>query len=81
MADEPIPSQLAPYMVELTKGQSYRICRCGRSKKQPFCDNSHEGTGIEPLEHKALRSESVNLCGCLESEDFPFCDGSHVLMI
>ena len=27
--------------VEVEKGKSYYWCACGQSKKQPFCDGSH----------------------------------------
>jgi hypothetical protein len=46
---EPERPQLTPYQVELEAGKRYAWCRCGRSNKQPFCDGSHAGTGIEPL--------------------------------
>ncbi len=49
MAEEAIVAQAGPYQVELTEGKPYFYCRCGRSQKQPFCDGSHNGTGIEPM--------------------------------
>ena len=45
---DPERPQLSPYQVELEAGKRYAWCRCGRSQKQPFCDGSHAGTGIEP---------------------------------
>ena len=30
-----------PIAIEVEKGKSYYWCACGRSKKQPFCDGSH----------------------------------------
>ena len=62
--DEPERPQLSPYQVELEAGRRYAWCRCGRSKKQPFCDGSHTGTGIEPLMFTAERTELALLCGC-----------------
>lgn len=79
MAEDIVPAQLAPYPVELEEGRTYAWCRCGRSAKQPFCDGSHKGTGLEPLLFKAERSEMVMLCGCKGTDDEPFCDGSHNL--
>jgi len=76
MAD-PVPAQLSPYLVELTEGRTYSWCRCGQSTRQPFCDGSHKGTGIEPVIFTAERTEAVNLCGCKQTGDEPFCDGSH----
>src|SRR5262245_32005591 len=55
--------QLSPYQVELETGKRYSWCRCGRSQKQPFCDGSHTGTGIEPLMLTAERTASEILFG------------------
>lgn len=66
-----------PYCVDLEAGESYFWCRCGRSAKQPFCDGSHQGTGVEPLRFVAERSEKAWLCGCKRSGAAPRCDGSH----
>jgi CDGSH-type Zn-finger protein len=77
MAEEPVVAQTSPYQVELVEGQTYFYCRCGRSKEQPFCDGSHEGTGIEPLEFVAPSTGTFNLCGCKATDDEPWCDGTH----
>ena len=61
MAEEPIVAQTSPYQVDLVEGQTYWYCRCGRSKSQPFCDGSHEGTGLEPLEFTAPSTGTFNL--------------------
>ena len=52
MSSEPKIGGREPVLVELVAGETYWWCRCGRSQTQPFCDGSHEGTGIEPLEWK-----------------------------
>ncbi len=80
MADEPIVAQTGPYQVELTEGRAYLWCSCGRSGRQPFCDGSHKGTGIEPVRFVAETTGVVNLCGCKSTDDPPFCDGSHLLL-
>src|SRR6476660_5929797 len=77
---EPERPQLSPYQVELEAGKRYAWCRCGRSQKQPFCDGSHAGTGIEPLMFTAERTELALLCGCKYTGDPPYCDGSHMLL-
>ena len=77
MADKPIVAKLSPAGVDVEKGKTYYWCRCGRSKDQPFCDGSHEGTGLEPLEWKAEKDEKVFFCRCKASGDKPICDGTH----
>ena len=73
----PIVAALGPKGVQLEKGKAYYFCRCGRSKDQPFCDGSHEGTGLEPLAFTAREDGEAWLCRCKQSKDFPYCDGSH----
>ena len=77
MSEEPRIGGREPVLVELVAGETYWWCRCGRSKSQPFCDGSHEGTGIEPLEYKATRSRPMNFCTCKITKSPPFCDDSH----
>jgi glutamate synthase domain-containing protein 2/CDGSH-type Zn-finger protein len=77
MADKPIVAALSPKGVEVEKGETYLWCRCGRSKDQPFCDGSHQGTGITPLEWTAEDDEEVYFCRCKGTGDQPMCDGTH----
>lgn len=74
---KPIISAIRPIKVELTKGQEYFFCTCGRSQNQPFCDGSHEGTGFEPQSFVAEKDGDAYLCSCKHTENAPFCDGSH----
>lgn len=76
MAD-PIIAQPFPYYVEVEKGKTYKWCACGRSSTQPFCDNSHDGTGIDPLEYVAEDAKRIAFCGCKSSKKGAICDGSH----
>lgn len=69
--------QNAPYAVEVVKGETYYWCSCGRSKSQPYCDGSHQGTDFQPTAFAAEKTETVYLCGCKKTGNAPFCDGSH----
>jgi len=69
--------QNAPYEVQVEAGEEYWYCACGKSKNQPWCDGSHEGSGVEPISFVAEKSGSVSMCGCRMSETLPFCDGTH----
>ncbi|MEN9361150.1 MAG: hypothetical protein RL095_2685 [Verrucomicrobiota bacterium] len=67
----------APIKTDLVAGNTYAWCRCGQSKKAPFCDGSHRGSGITPLAFTPDASESAWLCACGQSGKGPRCDGSH----
>ncbi len=73
----PIIADNKPANVTLETGEDYAFCRCGRSKKQPFCDGSHAGTGFEPQMFTAQESGKAYLCVCKHSGNQPFCDGTH----
>ena len=75
MSDPVIAAKL-PAVLELEPG-TYWWCRCGRSQKQPYCDGSHKGTGLEPLEFKVAEKKRVALCQCKHTANAPFCDGAH----
>ncbi len=77
MAEKPIVAAKSPKGVEVEKGETYYWCRCGRSRDQPFCDGSHKGTGITPLEWTAEDDEEVYFCRCKGTSDQPRCDGTH----
>ncbi|MBL8805249.1 MAG: CDGSH iron-sulfur domain-containing protein [Rhodospirillales bacterium] len=73
----PAVPQKAPYPVEVQAGKSYWWCACGLSKKQPFCDGSHSGSGFQPLKYDATETKKVFFCGCKATGKQPLCDGGH----
>jgi CDGSH-type Zn-finger protein len=73
---EPTVAQRGPFLVDLPPG-TYWWCACGRSKHQPFCDGSHQGSGFEPLRVEFAQPARVAFCGCKHSAAKPFCDGTH----
>ena len=73
---EPVIYQRGPIVAKVEPG-TYWWCACGRSKTQPFCDGSHEGTGFQPQEVKIDKAQTVAWCACKHSKKLPFCDGSH----
>jgi len=77
MPDAPVVAQKSPYRVDVEAGKSYWWCACGKSNSQPFCDGSHRGTGLSPVEFKALVNESFPFCGCKQTGKQPRCDGTH----
>jgi thiamine pyrophosphate-dependent acetolactate synthase large subunit-like protein/nitrite reductase/ring-hydroxylating ferredoxin subunit/CDGSH-type Zn-finger protein len=66
-----------PAPVELKAGETVWWCSCGRSKTQPFCDGSHQGSDFTPVEFTAEKEDKYFFCLCKRTENPPFCDGSH----
>ncbi len=74
---EPIVAQKEPVAVEVTEGEKYWWCACGKSKSQPFCDGSHKGSEFTPVKYVADKSRRMFFCACKQSTRAPMCDGSH----
>lgn len=74
---EPVVAQKSPFGVEVSAGEEYWWCACGRSQSQPFCDGSHKVTDFRPKQFVATKTETVWFCGCKHSGHAPMCDGTH----
>jgi CDGSH iron-sulfur domain-containing protein 3 len=74
--DKPRIAAKEPAVLTLEAG-TYYWCQCGRSRDQPFCDGSHQGTGIEPVEFSLSGTQEVALCQCKQTKTPPYCDGTH----
>jgi CDGSH-type Zn-finger protein len=73
---EPSVPQRSPFVLQMQPGR-YAWCACGRSRNQPFCDGSHQGTGLAPIVQELTSAATIAWCGCKHSGNKPFCDGSH----
>jgi pyruvate oxidase len=74
---KPYIADTQPQAIEMKAGETVWWCSCGRSKSQPFCDGSHQGTEFSPLEYTAEKDGKVFFCQCKRSQNPPVCDGSH----
>ena len=67
----------SPFILTMKPGR-YAWCSCGESKKQPFCDGSHDAVGMYPVYVSITEEKEVSWCGCKASDKKPFCDGTHL---
>lgn len=72
--------QNKPFEIKAKKGDTIAFCMCGKSKNGPYCDGSHEGTGITPKVITYDEDSTVYACGCRQSKGLPFCDGTHATL-
>ncbi|KAI8590731.1 hypothetical protein BDZ88DRAFT_450903 [Geranomyces variabilis] len=74
-----VPMYAPMNLRDLKPGETKRWCTCGLSAKQPWCDNSHIGTGFKPLIWKVPeRAQTLySICNCKYTADPPYCDATH----
>ncbi|KAI9357271.1 hypothetical protein DFJ73DRAFT_657219 [Zopfochytrium polystomum] len=81
----PCVARYGPSNQRLHMGETKLWCTCGLSKKQPWCDGSHVGTGFKPLKWTSSSAATgppppgfFSLCNCKYTKMPPFCDGEHI---
>ncbi len=77
--EKSVSTAKGPIAIELEPGHYY-WCACGKSKNQPFCDGSHQGTEFLPTAFKIDVKKQFYLCQCKKTKNKPYCDGSHNLI-
>jgi len=73
----PVIADIKPVKVNVSKGQEYHFCTCGKSSSQPYCDGSHAGSDFVPKSVVPEENGEAFLCACKHTRNAPFCDGTH----
>lgn len=68
-----------PMVMEMGAG-TYHWCQCGKTRDVPFCDGSHAGTDVTPLEFEVTEPTTSAICNCGLTTNPPFCSGAHVTL-
>jgi len=58
----------------LPQAETYRLCRCGRSQNQPFCDDAHEGCELDRTETASKKPYDERIVSKLEGPQLDLLD-------
>jgi len=58
-----------PIVIDL-EPDTYYWCSCGKTKNQPFCDGSHEGTNFLPIEFTITEKKQMTLTAMVPMKIF-----------
>jgi CDGSH-type Zn-finger protein len=67
------PAPILPEVRQVKPGDTWLLCRCGRSPQLPDCISACP----DLLELRPEREQFLLLCRCARSQRLPYCDGSH----
>jgi len=62
-----------PEVRQVCPGDTYLLCRCGRSPQLPDCPAACAAA----LRLEPVRQQLLLLCRCGRSRNLPYCDGRH----
>lgn len=65
------------YPIHLQSGKYYFFCTCGKSRRKPYCDGNHSGTGRKPLQFRANVSKEHTIRPCNENCS-PHCQNTYL---
>lgn len=72
-------TELFPYLLEATQGETYIWCGSNCSSTPPLCDK--RCAGDKSVVFEAQLTEDVYLCQCTRTKNPPWCDGSHAKLL
>jgi CDGSH-type Zn-finger protein len=81
MSDKAVVAGKEPIPITVVAGRDYWWCACGKSKNQPFCDDSHKGSSFSPVKWTATESTEVYFCACKQTATQPLCSGAHEALV